>query len=157
GFGGGLGLGGALDNEHGGAVTVRNSTFTDNQALGGFRTSGSDVLDGLGAGGAIENGAIAEFLAPSLILADSNLIGNVAKGANGDIGVDGGSTGGGGLSNAFGATAQLIHSNFTDNLCLGGNGGNGGSGGEALGGGLVNNFGGAMVTVTNSEFNGNQA
>src|SRR5262249_23643163 len=52
----GFGLGGAVDNEHGGAFTISKSTFTGNKALGGFRATGSSYFNGIGSGGAIENG-----------------------------------------------------------------------------------------------------
>src|SRR5262245_36730002 len=80
----GFGYGGAISNEHGGSLTLTQSTFDDNQAVGGRRLSGSDSLVGIGTGGAIANGAPGEFLAPTLVMIDCTLTGNQAIGGVAD-------------------------------------------------------------------------
>src|SRR5262249_27218441 len=116
--------------------------------------------DGIGSGGAIENGAVLEFLPSTLTITDSTLTGNRAGGGDGDPDIDGGQAAGGAIANAFGANAQVIHSTLSDNVAQGGKGG-GGPGdignSQALGGALFNAFAGATLVVSDSTFKHNQS
>jgi hypothetical protein len=120
--------GGGIDNA--GNLTVRDSTLSHNQAVGG---------DG---GGAIRNEASA-----SLSLTHDTLANNQATAASNMVDVFGG-----GLLNY--GTATVTTCTFTGDKALGGGGGS--FFGASVGGG-IDNFGGATLTVTGSTFINNQA
>src|SRR5262249_22152521 len=121
------------------------------------RLAGSDFLDGIGVGGALANGAPAEFLPAALTVHNSTFTGNEAAGGAGDVGVPGGQAGGAALTNGFGSVAQVRHCTISDNLSHAGKGGDGADGNNALGGAILNTFAGATLTVSNSTLTGNRA
>lgn len=100
--GGGAGLGGAIFSD-GGALTIRNSTFTNNSVIGGTGESGNGTLNGSDAGGAIfsRNG--------SLTVLNVTVSGNKSTTAGGGI-----------VAYADGAAASLT----LDNTIIANNGGN---------------------------------
>ena len=129
---GASGLGGAIFNN--GTLTVANSTFSDNQAVGG---------------GAIENGST--FFGPpaTLTVTNSTFSANVSRP------VDGGVFVGGAILNV-GSTVIVTNSTFSDNQAFGG------LGDAGFGGAIANlpNPAGptpGTLSVTNSTFLGNKA
>jgi hypothetical protein len=153
---GGVGSGGAIANINS-ALTVEDSKFRMNLAIGGDGGNDGDEADGgngaNGRGGAIINTAFndAPLIPPTVSIADTIFLRNVAAGGNGGMGGDGGLGGdggnglGGGLRNAIG-TMNVAHSKLKLNEATGGNGGDsgdgvsGGNGGNGLGGGIVSGF-----------------
>jgi hypothetical protein len=122
-------MGGGIDNA--GALTVRDSILSDNQAAGG-------------AGG----GGIVNEAAAGLTLDHSLLNNNQATaGAGADVF-------GGGLLNYGSAT--VTSSAFSGNKALGGTGPAGDFFAGSVGG-AIDNFGGATLTVAGSTFTTNQA
>jgi len=141
-FGGSVG--GAIDNfgtgtvGHGATLTVTNSTFINNQAIGagGF----------YGIGGAIENNAGFKLDHPSsATIRNSTFTNNLATAGPGGYG------NGGAIDNeGTGAFMTLTNSRLIDNQSIGGYGAHG------LGGGILNAQGSTLI-VTSSTFIGNQA
>jgi hypothetical protein len=166
-----VGFGGAISNGSA-TLTVRSSTFIDNEARGGAGgsggpgTSGSPGWDGIG-------GAIAASTSfpnnPVTDVADCLLVGNRAVGGDGGAGGSGGNGGPGGPGRG-GAIANLVggltlsDSVLMDNEALGGAGGArgsgagtvGGNGGVGRGGGFSNERGGT-ATVSHVLIMGNEA
>jgi hypothetical protein len=166
--GGGV-SGGAIDVEFFGylangssALTVAQSGFTGNQALGGDGGPGGD--GGQGSGGAI---AVEGPGSTSATVTDSSFVGNEARGGNGGFGGGSGAGGVGGALNNYSATLVVNGGFFKDNESRGGSGGfGGGSANDSVGGAIgatVLNLGptGPFVlpttTVTGSQFVKNQA
>jgi hypothetical protein len=135
---GALALGGALNNWQ--TMTIVNSFFTGNQAIGGPMADGVNTL-GQAQGGAIETGdGLPNNVLVTLTLSNSIVADNEA------IGGSGGSTliyprtdiaGGGGIANGLGGTLNVSACTITGNESLGGDTVQG-SGGLALGGGIEN-------------------
>jgi hypothetical protein len=130
--------GGAIAN--GGALTINNSTLSDNDAP-------------FSEGGAIANGG-------ALTINNSTLSDNRARGARGGItasaqGSFAGNGLGGGIYTGAG-TLSINSSTIADNEAIGGStGGVGGHAGNGSGGGLY--IGGGMVSINNSTLADNQA
>src|SRR5262249_37074056 len=131
------------------AVTVNNSTITDNQAVGGQGVGG-------GAGGDGRGGGLANLFGAILTVSGSTLSGNQALGGVGGSGGNGGSGLGGGLFNDGPSTfptnpgaptvLKVEGSALTHNQAQGGAAGAGGrSPGDGSGGGLWN--GGAAYAL----------
>jgi hypothetical protein len=146
GFGPGNGTaeGGAIDDD--GSLTLTNSTFTNNQALG---VPGSDGVNAAGHGGALAVDGTAT-------ISGTTFTGNQALGASVPGGFASSQAEGGGVV-VFGS-AMITGSTFTSNEAIGGAGGvppNAfafvGGGGGLLG------LNGASLTVGGCTFNGNQA
>jgi hypothetical protein len=149
--------GGAIANRNGATLTVSQSTFIGNQAIG----SGNGAS---GYGGGINN-----IHGSTATVSGSTFKGNRAIG-----GGSGGATSGqpfvglgegGGIYNegtSSGATLTVENSTFTGNQAIGGNGGSGGKGpgfssvDSAFGGGIMSTVGGTLV-VSGSAFAYNQA
>jgi hypothetical protein len=114
---GGLAQGGAISNQAGN-LSILNSTFAGNQALGG---------SGGGGGGGGVGGTGGTSKSP---------VGTGGKGGAGGNGANGGNAQGGGFYNLVG-TVTISGSSFTANSkgigneAVSGNGGNGGNGGNA--------------------------
>jgi hypothetical protein len=163
----GTALGGGLFN--GWVATVNNTTFEDNQTLGGNGNQGSGAFNwvGCGLGGGIYTASGNISGGPGLLTAR-----NLTLRENGAVGGAGNSSGsfvgegiGGGLDNdgsngstipSGGSSVTLTDSIITGNEARGGSVAVGGSGGEARGGGLANVFGGTL-TVSGSTLTGNEA
>eukprot|EP00027_Filamoeba_sp_ATCC50430_P015322 CAMPEP_0168566746 /NCGR_PEP_ID=MMETSP0413-20121227/14595_1 /TAXON_ID=136452 /ORGANISM="Filamoeba nolandi, Strain NC-AS-23-1" /LENGTH=1522 /DNA_ID=CAMNT_0008598809 /DNA_START=230 /DNA_END=4798 /DNA_ORIENTATION=+ len=166
---GGPGQGGAGVIQSMTQVTISNSSFTDNLALGG---SGSLVVN-TAYGGQAYGGALCFADAPALII-NSNFSGNTAKGGKGaatqtvwDLqGQDGGSGGnayGGSIYSTQGNTVNIIATEFSENCATGGEGGtptgkgfpvgSPGSSGKAFGGAV----GADSLIITDSQFQNNLA
>jgi hypothetical protein len=165
-FGDGAGRGGAVENEAGATLTVSQSAFTGDLALGG--TGGGNAF-----GGAIENEA------GTVTIDHSTFTGDQAVAASGGVvgvavtlpgGVSAsllGVAGGGGVWNDGGALC-VTNSTLTDNLAQGGSNGNASGStaayvvvGTAIGGAIGESafFTAATpsLVVGNSTFTGNQS
>jgi hypothetical protein len=154
-----VGAGGAIYNTGGiffppvgGNVTVNNSVFSDNEAVGGDGNTGG-AFPGVGLGGALE-----DDLQSIAILTNCTLDQNQAIGGQGVAGGKGGDGLGGGIANILGSMLTVSNCTLDDN---GATGGNGGVGGNGLGGGIYNDgstaFGASSVTITGSAITDNQA
>jgi hypothetical protein len=86
----GAGLGGALDVRFGAPVTVSNSIFSGNQAIGGAAAGGGNGGDGLG-------GAIVNLFGSNVTVSGCTFTGNQAVGGAGDTAGNGGNGFGGGV------------------------------------------------------------
>jgi hypothetical protein len=176
--------GGAIDSQ-GPLLTVSDSEFTHNEAVGpstgtgegnggainsssaGTITNstfnGNEALGRTTNGGALSTGENEAFAAPSLGISNCTFTGNEAVGANGannSAALFGGEALGGAVANAGPLT--IANSTFTDNAAKGGDQGDNVGGldanpvlGEAWGGGLVNFA--SSLTVTNTTFIENRA
>jgi hypothetical protein len=164
------GFGGAIEMQDFGyfstspaTLTITNSSFTGNRAIGGDGPSG-----GIGAqayGGALDN------IDSVLTVLRSYFADNEARGGsggNGGAGVNGGggapAVGGAIGIDQFGDTTprtSVAHSQFVGNRAVGGNGGaggsgaNGGLGGNAHGGAIINFVG--TLDVSHSAIQENEA
>lgn len=140
--------GGGIYNLSSGILTVSDSAFTGNLALGPH-----DGTGGSGRGGAIAHGEDGLPDVGTLQVSGTTFTGNQAVGGNNTTS---GSGNGGAIYN-FGGTVTVDASTFTDNLAQGGNN----STGEAGKGGAIHNDGDtedpASLTVTNSTFQNNRA
>jgi uncharacterized protein (TIGR03118 family) len=184
----GTGVGGAVGNEAisllgpfaPSTMTLTDSLFLDNQAIGGTGGNGAAVGNGGNgssgglsvAGGAINNGSSTLTVSGSTFF-DNEAIGGI--GGNGGVGGNGGagSNGAGGAISSVPtpsfvtgtplvrATLHVRDSLFLGNEAIGGAGGaggsvgNGGNGGSGQGGGLRTSL--TDWDVSNSLFLGNQA
>jgi hypothetical protein len=146
-----------------GLMTVRNSTFIGNRAVG---ANGANdlvfVSGGEALGGAIWNST-------PFTITNSTFTDNLAKGGDGgdnsSDGIDfiagGGQVGsgtGGAVVNYF-SSLTVTGSTFTDNKAIGGNSAMG-PGGDAAGGGVIaagTNLGDGSTTLSNVTFVGNEA
>jgi hypothetical protein len=166
---GGTAEGGAIANTlKGSMLTITNSTFTNNQAVG--------INGGVAGGGAIENDG--DVGGASARISGSSFTNNMA------IGGDGGAlsssksfspasssthsifagiaNGGAIISSGPGTTLNVTNSSFTGNEAVGGNGASGGSGASFyfldIGvGGAINNFNQSNLLIDSCNFSGNQA
>src|SRR5262245_61073126 len=110
--------GGGIFNAEGALLTVTQSLFTDNRAIGG--DSGPGVHGGEGAGGGIYN------LDATLTISNSTFTENHSVGGNGGSGAGGGIANGGALaSEGIGGPAHLSvsYSTLSGNQATGGIGG----------------------------------
>lgn len=119
--------GGAVANLSGATLTVIDSVFTNNWALGG-------LVGGTGNGGGIFN------LTGRLTVTGSTFAGNHTVGGSG-----GGGALGGGITSMTGSTATISDCTFVGNQAVAGDGGTGV--GFGRGGGIVNFA--SVMTVTN--------
>jgi hypothetical protein len=152
-FGGAIVNDGIVGGSHS-TVTIENSTFIGNEAIGGnggIATSGKPDV-GVADGGAIENAGHS-----SLTVVGSTFSGNLAIAGNGGSGGAGGSFyvvdlgQGGALSTSEGSTLVVSGSSFTYNQAIGGSNATGGEGGFgyvgiADGGALSTQSGTATIT-----------
>src|SRR5262245_47440848 len=119
-----------------GALTVSNSSFTGNRAVGG--RGAAQASGGLGLGGAI---SVNTFLGsgPTLVsVIDSVFSGNSAVGGDGGTGGNGGDGFGGAIdvrAREGHSSLKLQGSTITDNRATGGVAGSGGGAGLGIGGG----------------------
>jgi hypothetical protein len=167
GGGGGGGFGGALFNDAGGTVSITNSTFSANQAVGGAggggggngfnSTGGNGGGAGGGGGGEGVDGGAGGFGGGGGGGGGNTGSFNSPPSGNGGAGGFGGGGGGGGAS-IFGGAGGPGGAGGT----FGGDGGSaqfsfaaGGGGGAGLGAGIFNSRG--FVTITSSTIAGNQA
>jgi hypothetical protein len=168
--GGGEGRGGGLMNVFGSALTVLDSLFAGNRAVGGAGATGlfPATVDGRGIGGGIDNEFGSTLSARNTTLTGNQALGgadstfggtlttsNVGDGDGG--GIANGDGPGGALNpglNGGGAILTLINSSVNNNLAHGG-ATNTGRGGTVQGGGIVNMSG--TLTVINSLLAGNRA
>src|SRR6516164_9806958 len=130
--------GGAIINRSGGTLTVTDSLFVHNQAIGG-------VANGNCAGGAINNNYFS-----SATVSRSTFMGNDPIGGDGGLGF----ARGGGIYNALGIPLTIESSVFTGNRAVGGNSGAGTVSGEAIGGGIMN-ADSVILVVNGSNFTHN--
>lgn len=161
-LGGGVG-GGVMNGV--GVMTVSNSLFAGNQAVGGDNSVSSPTpgnffnLAGGGMGGGLIN------ISGTLTVSGSTVTGNAARGGTTTSG-PGGFAMGGGIDN-WGKTygppgdgiLRVSNSTISGNQAIAGAGGNGDNGvpsGFAVGGGIDNSFSG-IATVTGSRLVGNVA
>ena len=146
-------FGGAIFNT--GALTVRDSSFVHNQAIGGDGASGTTGSSGLG--GAIMSNGTPSAPATATV-SDSKFLDNVAIGGAAGVGASRAGVGGA-INNATG-TLTVSRSVFCDNQAVGGleNGVPGGFG-AGVGGAISNvaRFGNAILAVTDSAFLDNRA
>ena len=121
------------------SLTVTNTTFVDNRAIGGSSVAGTG---GTAVGGAIE----AELFATTT-LTNVTVVDNEAIGGSGGPGFEGGTGFGGGLYNGVDSTAAVTYSTFFENLAQGGSGGSGASGAEGAGGAVANGGGFGQLEI----------
>jgi hypothetical protein len=146
--------GGAVDNYQ--TMTIANSLFTGNSAVGGPMANGSDSNHaGEGQGGAILTESLVSGVTAILTISNSIVADNEA------IGGSGGSTltfartdsaWGGGIVNSVGGTLSVAGCTITGNEAIGGASASG-PGGFAQGGGIVNLKG--TLNVTDSTVSAN--
>jgi len=140
-----FGVGGAIENNAGfdqaqpSTATISNSTFTDNQAIGGGTQSS-------GNGGAIDN----EGTGATMTLTNCRLIDNLSIGGAENNGL------GGGILNLLG-TLTVNSSTLSGNQAKGGPDGTELFNSLGEGGGILNAGGTAVLTVNDSMLFGNQA
>jgi hypothetical protein len=166
GSGSGIALGGAISNNSDGApgstLTILNSAFLSNAAIGG---DGGTVSSGQTSVGTAEAGAINNGGHSSLTVLGSTFSGNMAIAGNGGSGGNGAAfyaidgAVGGAIQSGENTTLAVDGCTFTHNIAMGGSnaiGGASGSGrlGLATGGALDNQN---LATVRNSTFIGNHA
>jgi hypothetical protein len=117
---------GAIDSW--GAVSIRGTTFTDNQAIGGAPDPGVD--GGIGCGGAVGSGGGLAYSSLCTIQ-DCAFPHNQAIGPNAGSDNSGGLGIGGAVSSGYtysSASITITGCSFSDNEAVGGNGGSGGWG-----------------------------
>ena len=141
------------------SLTLKNVLLRNGLAQGG--NGGNSLTGGGGGGGAGVGGAILNF--GGLIIENSTLVNNIAKGGNGGgIGGDGGGGGGGGGVGGNGGDAGGIGSSMREGnrtsakaLGFGGSGGGGGfrNGGNGGGTGAGGGGGGTMTSGGNGSGN----
>jgi len=140
GYAGGIAAGGALDNFLGGVVTVENTSFLANQAVGGSAT-GSGNQGGLALGGGIES------YDGTLTITGSLISGNQAVGGAGTGGAVGGNGEGGGIENDAGGNLSISSSLIAANMAQGGAGGGNGFGGGVYGSGSTTTITDTLITL----------
>jgi hypothetical protein len=182
--GNGTAEGGAIDND--GSLTIADSNFTNNQAVG---VPGSDNVNASGHGGAVAadgtlsitgstftgnealgatvpsgfassqglGGAVVVF--DTATISDSTFLDNEAVGGAGGTGAANSPAfvgAGGGILVLNGATLNVSGSTFAGNEAIGGAGGTSGGGGFGIGGG-IDAHAGTTLTLSNSSFHDNAA
>jgi hypothetical protein len=152
--------GGGIANANGARLTIGDSLFSNNMAVGGD------------SGGGGQGGAIGNISNSHLTVTDSNFAGNLAQGGNGGV------AGSGAVTNVGNASGGAIRTNgkdgdatitgcvFTNNQAIAGNNNTGASstgGGSSLTvvgsslGGAIGAVGNGELKVSDSVFIGNQA
>jgi len=121
------------------SLTVTNTTFIDNRAIGGNSAAG--------VGGSAVGGGVCAFIFSVPTLTDVTLVSNQAIGGSGGTGYTGGSGFGGGFYNGVDSTATVSHTFFVDNRAEGGAGGLGVAGGVGAGGAIANGGGTGALEV----------
>lgn len=138
------GNGGGILQTGTGSLTVINSVFQNNQAIGASGGGGQIATPfNPGLGGTVNGFGGAIYTQGTLNIANSTFSGNVAQGGAGGANFSFGSGGGGGGAGLGGAifndggAVAIAASTFTTNRAVGGSGGNGGPGfgGAGNGGG----------------------
>ena len=119
-------------------LTVSDSTFTNNRAVGGAGSAAGSVA-GPGVGGGDRN-----LFGAMTTVTGSTFDGNQAIGGAGGVGGNGGNGFGGGIYNDGRSTLEVRGSTITDNQASGGAAGAGGSAGSGVGGGLYLDPGGSV-------------
>jgi hypothetical protein len=148
GNGGGAGVGGAiLTNGDGADTTIANTSFADNQAIGG---SGGPSSGLFGAGGLGIGGAILNAFGGSLQVTSALFNGNLAVGGEGSDGWGGAIANVAGGGDGHDTTATITATSFVNNQAIGGAGAGSDNGGNGLGGALFN--GGEGVFGSNAPF-----
>jgi hypothetical protein len=147
---GGYGQGGALFAE-GCTLTLSNSTFAGNQALGGS------------SGGSATGGALWFLPGANVTISNCGFTGNQAIGGNGSPAGQIAGQGGGGAIENDGASVTMTDCLLIGNQAIGGSGGVNPTGGYRTGsseygaGGGILLIGGATMTITDSALIGNVA
>src|SRR5262245_39643828 len=154
---GGSGFGGGIMNDVGGTLTVRDSAFLGNQAIGG-RHGKLDpppvFVEDVGNGAAIVNEA-------TLVVRDSAFIGNQVHGGDSvAAGVAGGSGGAGAIKSGSEdedppASTTISDCTFLDNRSTGGAGGDHAAGGQGSCGAFLADHG--VNLLSGCTFLGNEA
>jgi hypothetical protein len=156
----GFGEGGGINDLS--SLTVRDSTLTDNLALGETLVPGvpiqSVTLNTAVAGGGIL--VLDQYVPSTVVIADCTLRGNQAVGGAGAAGSPGSEGEGGGISlilcgpagipngGGGGPAAVVEGCMLADNVARGGAGGSGGAGGPGASGGIDLVFSSAIVSNT---------
>ncbi len=175
------GSAGAIDNF--GPLTIQNSSFLGNEAIGGpgggfgvagavmnvgfsaslnlsgSTFSGNEAIGGStssGFGGIAAGGAFVNFLGATATVASSSFTGNQAIGGSASGAGNAGGLGFGGAIQAEGGTLSISNSQFAANLAVGGAGLNGASGGNGEGGAIENDSG-ATLGISGGTFSMNVA
>jgi Protein kinase domain len=140
-------LAGVVYNE-GGVLTIAQSTFTLNRAVGGPLVNATATV---GRGGGIAN-----ISGAMLTVTASTFQGNQAAGSDGAAGFAGASAHGGAILVFSGSTLTVRQSAFIENRSLAGDGGPGRVGGNAQGGAIFAR-GAPLFLISQTLFTGNQA
>jgi len=125
---GGDGIGGGIVNRNNGVLSLSDSMFSQNRAVGAVRNGG-------GVSGGLQNDSAVATVSHCVFTH------NVARGGTGVVGVAGGAATAGAISTGsvlFGAALTVTHSTMVDNQALGAHGGQGADGGLAAGGAVAN-------------------
>jgi hypothetical protein len=156
----GFGLGGAIEvsnlDPNAGQLTVNDSTFSGNRAVGannGHVQAGTDSNQGVG--GAINDEGAINFLT----VAGCTFTGNSAKGGvsgifDGSNGYYGAAGVGGAINLYFSASGDISGSNFSNNSAIAANGTGDAHGGFALGG-AIDTFP-TSLTISDTQFANNR-
>jgi hypothetical protein len=164
---GGIALGGAIDEEFA-TMTITNTTFRGNLAVGGAGGNGDVGFNG-GDGGQGNGGGVRAARNSTLNISDSGFFdfndAQAGFGGNGGAGANGGRGGdafGGDIDVTHNSTATVLRCTLQSGQVgggiggIGGDHGTGGDGGRAMGGGInANND--STLTVTNSFIAGCEA
>src|SRR5262249_29109877 len=151
---GGSGFGGGINNDVGGLLVIRDTTFLANQTQGGVhgKIAATPFLS-VGNGAAINNEA-------TLVVRHSTFASNRSQGGAGLAGVAGGNGGAGAIKSGSKDDAPPVQATvsdctFIDNRAMGGPGGAGAVGGQGPSGAFLADHGTAVVS--GCRFFGNQA
>ena len=152
----GAALGGALYNDAGSPLTIKNSVFTDNLAEGAADFDNDIGADAGGGAIYIEGSEINTVSITGTTFTDNNAVGGSVSGGEGSSFTGGTARGGAietGVSAASGATLNLSGCTFNDNGARGGSAvtsesGDSAGGGDAYGGGLFVDVNANIVNCT---------
>jgi hypothetical protein len=151
--------GGAIHSEGIDYLTIKNSTFIDNEAIAGDGGTGKgakiSTVD-VATGGAVANDNGLHFDVDGCTFSYNQAMGG--SNASSDSGNIGQGAGGAIVSEG---SATITNSSFDHNLAQGGSGNTGGSGvvlnGRGIGGAIASFYVGVSITVNNCTFTANQA
>ena len=145
----GGGFGGAIEDTSSGGLTVTNSTFDANEAIGIGPNNPTSPGYILALGGAID---VSFNSSSTSTISNSTFNGNQVQG-----GITGASAGGGALSNSsiIGATMSVTNCTLSDNAAVGAAGGDGITNFGSGQGGGINDF--SSLNVINSTLRDNEA
>ncbi len=141
---------------HGGAIAVDGTATVTDTTFSGNRSLGATVPSDFGSAQGLGGGAV---IFGNASFTNCNFTGNEAVGGAGSGGPANTAAfvgAGGGILALGGATLNVSGSLFSGNQAIGGAGGTGGGGGLAFGGGL-NAHSGTALTLSHSLFHGNAA